>query len=64
MDKQQVTHSLRIAYGDNPVVPKRERPSKTLGEALDRIECEARELSNLLGKSNSATLDDFLRALK
>lgn len=64
IDREQISHSLRIAFGDSPTVEPKKKRSRTLKEALDSLEEEARELGKVVGKSNSGTIAEFLESLK
>jgi hypothetical protein len=65
MDKEQLEHSLHIAFGPPQVPPKR-KPSRNIKEALERLESEAKELEKAVrnGSDNSGVIADILKSLK
>ncbi len=65
MSKAEIEQSLRVALGPSRQLPKR-KPSKTIGEAVDRLHCEAEQLEKVVRGSNenSDTLASILESLK
>jgi hypothetical protein len=65
MSKAEIERSLRVALGASQQLPKR-KPSKTIGEAIDRLHCEAERLEKVVRRSsdNSDTLASVLESLK
>ncbi len=65
MSKAEIERSLRVALGPSHQLPMR-KPSKTIGEAIDRLHCEAEQLEKVVrcSKENSDTLASILESLK
>ncbi len=65
MSKAEIERSLRVALGPSQQLPMR-KPSKTIGEAIDRLQCEAEQLEKVVRGSNenSCTLASILESLK
>lgn len=65
MSKAEIEQSLRVALGASQQLPKR-KPSRTIGEAIDRLHCEAERLQRVIRGSNenSDTLASILESLK
>lgn len=65
MSKAEIEQALWVALGPCKQLPKR-KPSRTIGEAIDRLQCEAEQLKKVVRGSNenSDTLASILESLK